>query len=72
MCTSKNHIQDSGVLVSLIERSQGKITKPLALIKGFGLYPVIVNPNLLVGVADVDVKSKVVAEHVVVGVVELG
>jgi hypothetical protein len=59
--------------VSLIERSQGTITKPLALIKGFGLYPVIVNSNLLVGVADADVKSKVVAEHGVVGtVVELG
>jgi len=46
------------------------IAKPLVLIKCPGLYPIIVNPNLFVRVADTDVGSKVELEHVV-GVVEL-
>lgn len=45
--------------------------EPLVLVDGPGLDAVVVDPDLLVGVADGDVEGEVVVEGVVIGEVEL-
>lgn len=53
-------------------RRRGVRAEPLVLVDGPGLDAVVVDPDLLVGVADGEVEGEVVVEGAVIGEVELG
>jgi len=60
--------------VTLVKRAEKLRPEPLILVEPGHFNPVVVDPDLLVGVADGDVEGKIVIQHVfvVVGEVELG